>query len=164
MNSLAPLIARLDTAAAALEATQAAVQRGAPWAVGATERDAPEHEWAPVEVLAHVAEMLPYWLGEIERIVAGAPEPAPFGRLPTDPIRALTVARDATLPVHELYARIAVTIDRYLRRLPELTERQIAAVGLHPVRGEMSVVQLLESNVVGHLEGHVEQVRGSLPR
>lgn len=131
--------------------------------VGSAEQEAPEHDWTPVEVLAHVAEMLSYWLGEIERIVAGAPGLTPFGRLPSDAIRALTVPRDATLPVHELYARIAVSIDRYLRRLPELTELQTTAIGLHPVRGEMNVVQLLESLVIGHLEGHVVQVRGSLP-
>ena len=38
-----------------------------------------------MELLAHVAEMLPYWLGEVERILAGPPEPVPFGRVGSDP-------------------------------------------------------------------------------
>ena len=37
-------------------------------------------EWVAREVLAHTVEMLPYWLGEIERIIAGPIEPVPFGR------------------------------------------------------------------------------------
>jgi hypothetical protein len=73
------------------------------------------------------------------------------------------VARDATLPIYELYARIDASIDRYRRRLPELTEAQIAAVGLHPSRGELNVPQVLERVVVGHLEDHVEQLGQTLP-
>ena len=162
VHELVPYLARLDAAGAALAATQSAVQRGAPWPTGAMEQGGPEHDWAPGEVLAHVAEMLPFWLGEIERIVAGAPGPTPFGRIPGDQIRALTVARDATLPVRELYARIEASIDRYRGRLPEFSGAEIAAVGLHPSRGELGIADALELLVVGHLEDHVRQLTQTL--
>ena len=49
-------------------ATRPAVEAGAPWPLAAVYDDSDEARWGPREVLAHVAEMLPYWLGEIERI------------------------------------------------------------------------------------------------
>jgi uncharacterized protein (DUF952 family) len=162
MPALTPYLVRLDAAGAALADTQPAVERGAPWPIGAMEQGGPEHEWAPVEVLAHVGEMLPFWFGEMERIVAGAPGPTPFGRISGDQIRALSVARDASLPVRELYARIAAAIDRYRARLPELTDGDLAAIGLHPSRGEQRITDLLEKLVVGHLEEHVRQLTGTL--
>ena len=65
-------------------------------------------EWVARETLAHIDEMLPYWLSEIERVLAGATEPVPFGRTPNDLIRLLTIDRDRTLPVGELYARMVL--------------------------------------------------------
>ena len=50
-----------------------------------------------MELLAHVAEMLPYWLGEAERILAGGPDPVRFGRVAEDKLRVLTIERDRTL-------------------------------------------------------------------
>ncbi len=162
MHPLTPYLVRLDAAGSALAATQPAVQKGAPWPTGAMEQGGPEHEWAPVEVLAHVGEMLPFWLGELERVVAGAPGPTPYGRTSGDQIRGLSVARDASLPIRELYARIDASIDRYRARLPELTDAEVAAIGLHPSRGEQRIEDLLETVVVGHLEEHVRQLASTL--
>src|ERR1035437_6176053 len=61
-------------------------------------------DWVDREILAHIDEMLPYWLGEIERVIVGIIEPVPFGREQTDLIRVLTVDRDRTLPIPELLA------------------------------------------------------------
>lgn len=121
-----------------------------------------QREWAPREILAHVDEALLYWLGEIERVLAGSSEPVPFGREPTDPIRAMTVERDRTLPVAELYARLDTTIERAVRRLLELDERQCSRRGLHPKRGEMTVEQIADAMLVGHLEEHCRQLSSAL--
>jgi hypothetical protein len=164
MNSLRPLLDRLNTAGARLDVTRSAVEAGVPWNVGRMERGEAEAEWAPPEVLAHVAEMLGYWLGEMERVVAGADELTPFGRTANDQIRSLTVTRDATLPVRELYDRIDATLERYRRRLPALTEAEIAQQGIHPTRGPRSVPELLDQLVVSHIEGHSEQLERSLGR
>jgi DinB family protein len=162
MNSLAPLLDRLSAAGARMDATRPAVEAGAPWTVGRVDRGEPEAEWAPPEVLAHVAEMVTYWLGELERVVAGTAGPAPFGRTADDQIRSLTVTRDATLPARELYDRIGAGLDRYRRRVPQLSEEEIARQGVHPVRGPMSAAELLDRLVVSHLEGHAEQMERAL--
>ena len=119
-------------------------------------------EWVARETLAHVDEMLLYWLGEIERVLAGPVEPVPFGRAPTDLVRQLTVDRDRTLPVSELYTRLDHSLERVLRRLLELDERQVARRGLHKERGEMTVKQIVEVMLAGHIEEHCRQIAAAL--
>ena len=114
------------------------------------------------EVLAHTVEMLPYWLGEIERVIAGPIEPVPFGRTPADLVRMLTVDRDRTLPMFELYARLDNSLERVLRRLLELDERQAARRGLHKSRGEMTVRQIVDVMLADHIEEHCKQLAAAL--
>ena len=105
------LLLRLKPAADRLAATRPAVVSGAPWPLAGRFDDTPEAEWGPPEVLAHVAEMIPFWQGEIERILAGvasaAPEPIPFGRVASDTLRLGVLERDRTLPPAELFDSIA---------------------------------------------------------
>jgi hypothetical protein len=162
VNSAAPLLDRLNAAGARVDATRPAVEAGVPWNVGRMERGEAEAGWAPPEVLAHVAEMLQYWLGELERVVAAVDGLPRFGRTGDDQIRSLSVTRDATLPVRELYDRIDTSLARYRKRLPQLTEAEIAHQGLHPSRGAMSAEQLLERLVVSHIEDHAEQLDRAL--
>jgi hypothetical protein len=117
-----------------------------------------QREWVAREILAHVVEMLPYWLGEIERVMAGDKEPVPFGRPPTDLVRVLTVDRDRTLPAAELYARLDHVLERVVRRLLELDERQAARRGLSRERGEMTVRQIVEVMLAGHTEEHCRRM------
>ena len=111
-----------------------------------------------MEILAHIDEMLPYWLGEIERVLAGPTEPVPFGRNPNDLIRLMTIDRDRTLPVGELYVRLDAGLDRVVRRLLDLDDRQCARRGLHGGRGEMTVQQIVEVMLAWHIEEHCEQL------
>ncbi|MGD0247687.1 MAG: DinB family protein [Candidatus Limnocylindrales bacterium] len=119
-------------------------------------------EWVDREILAHIDEMLPYWLGEIERVIASPVEPVPFGREQTDLVRTLTVDRDRTLPVSELYARLDNSLERVLRRLLELDERQVARRGLDKRRGQMTVRQIVDTMLAGHLEEHCSQMAAAL--
>jgi hypothetical protein len=167
MQPLDSLADRLETAGLRLAASRERIERGAPWPVGAVAQGGGEAEWGPTEVLAHTAEMLTYWLGEMERVLAGADGRggsghAAFGRTASDPLRTLTISRDATLPPRELFDRIAVAIQRYRRRLPGLTGSDIARVGLHPTRGEVAVPDLVEWFAVSHLEEHAAQLEATL--
>jgi len=120
----------------------------------------PEASWGPLELLAHVAEFLPYWLGEIERILEGpSTAPVPFGRLQTDSVRIGLIGRERSLPLRELLSRIQSDSDRVARRLRELTDFEVERIGVHPTRGELTVKEMLEPFLAGHLEGHVTQLR-----
>jgi hypothetical protein len=156
-------VVRLRAAAASFAGFRPALEAGRPWPLHVVEHDAgPESEWGPTEVLAHVSEMLPYWLGEIERILDGTPEPAPFGRTVADRARVLTIERDRTLPPIELLDRIGSAVERYARRLGRLAPADLARRGLHPTLGEVSVAEILERFVVSHAEGHVVQLAEAL--
>jgi hypothetical protein len=120
--------------------------------------DSDEARWGPGEVLAHLAEMAQYWLGEIERVLDGYPEPVPFGRIATDDIRIGLVERDRSLPPRVLYDTIDDGLTRFERRWRTLTPAQLGRRGLHPKRGELTVAQMGEPFIVGHLEGHVAQL------
>jgi hypothetical protein len=106
--------------------------------------------------------MLQYWLGEIERVLAGAPEPVPFGRIATDPLRTMTIERDRSLPARDLISRIQSDVARYAARLPQLSSADWDKRGLHPRLGEMTVGAMLPRFVVGHLEEHAAQLTETL--
>lgn len=159
----APSVTRLRAAAAAFAAQRPALEAGRPWPLHIVEHGAgPESEWGPTEVLAHVSEMLQFWLGEIERILDGGPEPVPFGRTVDDRVRVLTIERDRTLPPRELLDRISATAERYARRFEGLDPADLERRGLHPTAGEISIDAILERYVVSHAEGHVLQLREAL--
>jgi len=160
MGQLDAEAGRLETATDKLIALEPRIRAGSPWPMAEVFGAEPEASWGPPELLAHVAEFLPYWLGEIERILEGpGPEPVPFGRLQTDSVRVGLIGRERTLPLRELFSRIQSDSDRVAGRLRELTGSEVERVGLHPTRGELTVKEMLEPFLAGHLEGHVTQLR-----
>ncbi|HEY6057053.1 MAG TPA: DinB family protein [Candidatus Limnocylindrales bacterium] len=162
---------RLDQAWIRLSELRQAVEAGRPWPLGTLEPDAPEARWGPPEILAHLGEMLPYWLGELERIldrsaIGAAPtadptgsEPVPFGRTETDRLRISIIERDRSLPTSELFERIRTAVGRWRDRLGSLGPGDMERRGLHGRRGAMPVAEIVERLVVGHLEDHVDQLR-----
>jgi hypothetical protein len=133
-----------------------------PWPLATAFGVEPEASWGPREVLAHVAEMLPYWLGELERVVEGSPEPIPFGRLQDDAMRIGLIERDRELPIAVLFARIDAGFRDWSARLPSLTPVQRAKGGLHPRLGEVPAARILERHVLEHSEEHIAQLEGIL--
>ena len=158
------LLQRMHDGAARLGATRPGVVEKAPWPLADRFDDAPEAEWGPPEVLAHVAEMIPFWQGEMERILAGAASdgPVPFGRLASDPNRLGILERDRSLPPAELYDRIDHGLERFGRRLATLSDADASRLGVHPKRGEMTVAAIADTFVVRHLADHAVQLEGIL--
>ncbi len=103
--------------------------------------------------------MLPYWLGEVERILAGPPGAAvPFGRIGTDAHRIARIEQDRSLPVSELFDRIDVGLDRWVQRVGALTADDWARQGSHPTRGDMTVAAIADRQIAEHTAEHVEQL------
>lgn len=161
MAGLAELADRLDRAAEDMVELGPQLAAGEPWAMAEQVGPGPESSWGPREVLAHVAEMLPYWLGEIELILdaAGQGEPYAFGRLEDDPIRIAIIDRDRAFPARELLGRVEAEAKRVARRFRMLGDADGAALGRHASRGDLTVQDIAERFIVGHMEGHVTQLR-----
>lgn len=159
----ADALARLPELRAAYAVLRPRVVSGAPWPLAQRFGDAPEASWGPREVLAHLGEMLLYWLGEYERIVEGGHGPGagtPFGRTSGDAMRIGILERDRTVPLRELFARIDAGIGRWEARLADASAGEGEAVGLHPRLGEMTADALVGRMVLGHLEEHLVQLEG----
>ena len=160
MSSLAELTERLEAVGAAFAALRPEMERHGRWPMADVFGTEPEASWGPPEVLAHAAEMLPYWLGEIERILDGPGDAAsPFGRVADDPVRIGIIGRDRTIPIRELVARIEADTRRVAVRLRSLSEAEAARRGHHPRLGEMDVAAILERFLVTNAEDHVIQLR-----
>ena len=156
---------RLVASRAAFAALHPRVEAGGPWPLAEHFGTEPEASWGPREVLAHTAEMLPYWLGEFERLVEAGHGPGdgvPFGRTADDPLRLGVLQRDRTLPLRELFDRIEAGIDRWTRRITDAAPVDGRAVGLHARLGEMTADQLRDRFVVTHLDEHVAQLEALL--
>jgi hypothetical protein len=169
MTELPPPVAdpseRLHAARAAFSTLRPRVAAGEPWPLAAAIGTEPEASWGPREVLAHTAEMLPFWLGEFERVVeagAAGSGATPFGRIADDPLRIGVLERDRTLPLRELFDRIDAGIGRWERRMATLAPGEGAAIGRHSRLGDMTADALRDRFVVTHLEEHLEQLEALL--
>ena len=171
MTDLHPPIAdpssRLAASRAAFAALQPRVTAGEPWPLATAFGTEPEASWGPREVLAHTAEMLPFWLGEFERIVEagrGAGDGLPFGRVADDALRIGILERDRTLPLRELFDRIDAGIARWDRRLAVGAPGEGSAVGRHSRLGELTADEVRDRFVIVHLEEHAAQLTEILAR
>ena len=152
------LAQRVRQAGDAIGAARVAVEARSPFPLAERFDHSPEAAWGPPELLAHVSEMLPYWLGEVARILAGSPDPVPFGRIGDDPLRIAIIGRDRTLPPTELFARTENGVERWVERVSGLSAAEMARRGLHQTRGEMTIEEIVERQVIGHLEEHARQL------
>lgn len=162
MATLDEQAGRVDAAVGAILGLQARVQAAGPWALAELYGTEAEAHWGPPELLAHLDEMLPYWLGHAERIIDGGGAPVAFGRTADDPVRIGIIGRDRAMPLRELFSRLGSEAGRVAARMRSISDAETALVGSHPTRGDLTVGELFERFVTGHLEDHLEQLRAIL--
>jgi hypothetical protein len=159
-----PLERRLEASRAAFAGLRTAVERREPWPLSEAYGAELESDWGPKEVLAHVAEMVPYWLGQIEALLAARADGAPFGRVATDPERIHRIGRDRELPAGELFDRIDRAVVDAASLRSRLDSAAMARRGTHPRLGEMTIEGIVERFIVSHLGEHVRQLEEILAR
>jgi hypothetical protein len=164
MTRATDIAVQVRSASDGYEALRAELEARRPWPLATDFGTGPEASWGPLEVLAHVAEMLPYWLGEAERVMAGRGVAVWFGRTAEDPVRLGAVEHDRLLPIAELLARIDAAAERYERDLAAVPDEALSRVGVHPRLGEMTVDLLFERFVTAHAVDHIGQLRAILDR
>lgn len=129
---------------------------------GLTDPDpATGEQWDAGQAWAHVAEFVPYWQTEMQRVVAAAEqgaEPLPFGRTTSDEGRVGAIEAGRHEPPAQQMARLAGALARIRTWLLGLSDAEWSARGLHARLGEMTVAQIAERFVVAHLEEHAEQL------
>jgi hypothetical protein len=112
--------------------------------------------WDRRQVLAHVAEMLPYWVQQVELVAAG--DQVPFGRARTDPGRVGAIERDRREDASRLLDRVDQGLGEVLALLDRLDDGTLARSGRHQVFGELTVAAIVDRFLVEHLEEHADQL------
>ncbi|MBA3852404.1 MAG: hypothetical protein H0X59_08590 [Chloroflexi bacterium] len=149
------LRARLD----AVEARLGSVASADP-PPGLTDPDPSDGErWQAGQVWSHVAEFVPYWMGEAEKVIgAASPEPVPFGRIKTDTARIEAIERGRHGSAVDVISRVSASIEAVRIFTAELDGREWEARGAHQTGGVMNIRDIFERFVAGHLEEHAEQL------
>ncbi|HEV8253106.1 MAG TPA: threonine/serine dehydratase [Candidatus Limnocylindria bacterium] len=159
-----------QTAAIALARMAAAERRLAehaarPLPAGLTDPDPGASErWEAGQVWAHLAEFPGYWHEQVRKVAAasaaGNAEPLPFGRTKTDAGRIAGIERERRTDPAELLRRVTAEIGAVSATLTGLPDEVWEARGVHPSRGEMTVSQIVDRFILGHLEEHADQLDG----
>jgi hypothetical protein len=157
MSARDEYLGRLDAVEARLSAAAAA----GPHPDALTDADPMSGErWDGGQVWAHLAEVIPYWIRQAGPVIDGQPSgaPVPFGRTKSDPERIGAIERDRHEAVSSLWASTDDDIALLRTFLSALEPDQWLAVGMHPTRGPMTVTEITEEFLVGHLEQHADQL------
>lgn len=126
-------------------------------------RTAPgEQEWSALQVVGHMAEMIPYWLDHCHRLIAASLEPPQFGRTLDAPERLAGVEAGATSDAQELLSRLKQVMEAAARDIRHMTEADLSKTGIHVRQGTMTVADVVEQLIVGHAEAHLAQVQDAL--
>jgi hypothetical protein len=115
-------------------------------------------QWDRGQVLAHVAEILPYWTQQVDLVIERGGEGVPFGRVKSDPDRVAAIERSRGEDTAELLARMDQGLQEVLALLGRLDDQALGLTGSHQRLGEMTVAAIIDRFIVDHLEEHADQL------
>jgi hypothetical protein len=115
-------------------------------------------QWDRGQVLSHVAEMLPYWVGQAMHVVSSGGNGAAFGRTKSTPSRLQRIESGRHDDVGALLARMDAGVGDATKLIERLSDDELRLTGTHPTLGEMTVAHLIDEFIVDHLEEHVAQL------
>ena len=116
-------------------------------------------EWSVMKVLAHVAEVLPYWARRAREVAAREQDDRPFGRTADDPDRVAAVEQHAHDPLDAVMPRLHAGLAEATTTLRAIPREGWARTAHHARRGEMTVEQIVDQFLIAHVEEHAEQVQ-----
>jgi hypothetical protein len=162
MNTRDAYLARLDSVEARL--AMAASTEPMPGLITAADPESGER-WDRGQVWAHLSEFIPYWIQQAGPVLRGQASGAPvqFGRTKADPERIGAIERSRRESVDVLWADTSSDIAQLRSFLASMEPGQWDIRGLHPTRGAMTLDELVEQFLVGHLEEHATQLEEMAP-
>jgi hypothetical protein len=121
-----------------------------------------DKKWSVMQILGHMVEMIPYWLGHCRVLIAATAEPPVFGRGPNAPERMAGIERGSNGDPKELLGLLNDEVEAAARAIREMSAAERSKKGLHIKLGELTVADSVERFIVAHAEEHLEQIRAAL--
>jgi hypothetical protein len=116
--------------------------------------------WDRSNVLGHVAEMLPYWTLQVREVMGGATQ---IGRDEAATLRRReAIDSGPAAPEEGLRRDIERGVGGLQRLLDEMREEDLDRTTLFIAQSgnrEIELREVLEILLIGHLEGHIDQLR-----
>jgi hypothetical protein len=120
---------------------------------------ATSERWEAGQAWGHLSEFVDFWIPHFKKVIEGFDgEPVAFGREPGDTRRPDSIEAGRTTPPEESWSRLRADLARLREFVRSLDEPALAAVGHHHSYGTMSMDQMVERFLIGHLEEHAEQL------
>jgi uncharacterized damage-inducible protein DinB len=128
-------------------------------------RTAPgEGEWSAMQILAHMVEMIPYWLSHCQMVIAAEGELPQIGRSLDAPERLEGVERASTEDLEGLLGQLETEVRVAAAAIRQMStaEREKKAVYLNG--DELTVADILEIFIVSHSESHFSQLEEAVQK
>ncbi|HLZ81375.1 MAG TPA: DinB family protein [Ktedonobacteraceae bacterium] len=119
-----------------------------------------EDEWSIMQNLAHIVEFMPYWAGEIEKLVTAPGQN--FGRTAQNEGRLRAISEHGRDRLEQVKAALPASYTRLEEVLGNLQDSDLELTGHHYKFGEKSLEWFIEDFVTGHLKSHVDQIKTCL--
>lgn len=121
-----------------------------------------DEAWSVQEIVAHVEEVIPYWLNEIER-VRQTPG-AEWGRGLQDEARLAAVAKAGERSISDMLVRIEGMKSLVAERLGALTDEELKreAPSRNPRFGTKPAQFIVDHLLVEHVAKHLGQIQRNL--
>jgi len=116
-------------------------------------------EWTIMENLAHIVEFMPYWAGEIAKLVAQPGQK--FGRVQTDERRLKVIRDHAHDSLAQIKALLPASYVPLQETLANLQDSDLQLTGVHSKYGEKPLEWFMEDFVSGHLRAHLVQMKST---
>lgn len=124
-----------------------------------------EEEWSIIQILSHLNEAVPYWLGEIQRVVDNPG--VEWGRGLQDAARLEAVTNPESLSSDVVLSRIKEQRQKVGEVLSRLTDEQLAIESPHrnfAKFGNKPASFIISHFIDEHVAGHYEQIKRNLSK
>jgi hypothetical protein len=119
-----------------------------------------ENEWSIMQNLAHIVEIMSYWAGEIEKLVAVPGQN--FGRTAQHEGRLRAISEHERDSLEQVKAALPASYTRLEDVLGSLQDSDLELTGNHSKFGEKTLDWFIEEFVTGHLRSHCQQIKTCL--
>ncbi|MCO0600849.1 DinB family protein [Peribacillus butanolivorans] len=124
-----------------------------------------EEEWSIMQILSHIAEAIPYWLGEVETVVTTPG--SKWGRGLQDPARLAAVTDTEKLSVDEVLKQVDELKYKVESGLGKLDEETLSKESPHrnfAKFGNKPVSYIVDHFIDDHVSGHYDQIKRNLSK